>query len=71
MGGLRVSRRARLKLAYDCPWEGHLFGDGVIVRNSAAPNVLGRQCVKCRCLVYEVMEMSQVVGPDGVPLPKA
>lgn len=60
-----------IPLKWDCPWFGHLFGDGITVRNAMAPNVLGRQCVKCRCLVYEVMEQSQIVGADGAPLPKA
>lgn len=68
----KQSRRGRSLLQYDCPWEGHLRGDsGVIVRNSAQPNVVGWQCVKCRCLIYEVLPMSQIVGADGEPLPGA
>lgn len=56
---------------FDCPWAGHLYDDRFALRNSAAPNVIGFRCVKCGCLIYEIHEQSQVVGPDGMPLPKA
>ena len=58
-------------VAFDCPWTGHLYDDRFRLRNSAAPNVMGLRCVKCGCLIYEVMEASQIVGADGQPLPKA
>lgn len=65
----RLSRRGRSLLKWDCPWEGHLRGqDGVIVRNSAKPNVIGWQCVKCRCLIYEVLPLAQTVDEAGAPL---
>lgn len=55
-------------LLFDCPWNGHLADDRMVLRNSNAPNVIGHRCVKCGCLVYSFLEQSQVVGPDGNPL---
>ena len=68
MRKLRVPERA---LMFDCPWTGHVFDDRVVVRNSAAPHILGRRCAKCLCLIYIIQEQSQVVGLDGNPLAKA
>lgn len=58
-------------LMFDCPWTGHLADDRLVIRNSSAPNVIGQRCVKCGCLVYTIMEQSQIIGSDGMPLPKA
>lgn len=71
MSGRRISQRERARVAFDCPWEGHLRDDRFVLRNSAAPNVIGFRCVKCHCLLYEYQELAQVVGPHGEPLPKA
>jgi hypothetical protein len=67
---MRVGKGPRT-LVFDCPWEGHLYDDRLVLRNSSAPNVLGRRCVKCGCLIYEVMELSQVVDANGEPLAKS
>lgn len=58
-------------LLFDCPWLGHDLDPTLTLRNSSAPNVLGRRCVKCGCLIYTVMEQSQIVDAAGAPLPKA
>lgn len=58
-------------LLFDCPWFGHLPDERMVLRNANAPNVIGRRCVKCGCLIYTVMEQSQIVDAAGAPLPKA
>ena len=68
---MKVDQPNVREVAFDCPWTGHLLDDRFVLRNSAAPNVLGHRCVKCGCLIYTVMRQSQVVGPDGLPLPAA
>lgn len=68
---MKVEQPNMREVRYDCPWEGHMYDDRFRLMNSAAPNVIGFRCVKCGCLIYEVMEQSQIVGTDGMPLPKA
>lgn len=59
-------------LLYDCPWFGHLADPRVILRNSSAPNVVGQRCIKCGCMVYDIIEAATgVVGADGAPLATA
>ena len=68
---MKVTRPNWRDVAFDCPWEGHLLDDRFVLRNSSAPNVIGHRCVKCRCLIYVIMEMSQIVGAAGEPLPQS
>lgn len=70
-GEMKVELPNTRLVLFDCPWTGHLYDDRLVFRNSTAPNVIGHRCVKCGCLVYEVMVQSQIVGPGGDPLPKA
>lgn len=68
---MKVEQPNMREVAFDCPWAGHLKDDRFVLRNSAAPNVIGLRCVKCGCLIYEFLEQSQIVGADGEPLAKA
>lgn len=67
----RVTQLDWRNALFDCPWAGHLADPSFVLRNSAAPNVIGHRCLKCGCLIYEILEQSQIVGPAGEPLPKA
>lgn len=67
----RVTQPDLRQTLFDCPWTGHLADDRLVVRNSSAPNLIGHRCVKCGCMVYELLEQSQIVGTDGEPLAKA
>ena len=62
---------AKVQMAFDCPWFGHLPDPRFVIRNSSAPNVIGQRCAKCGCLIYNVMEQSNILGTDGAPLPAA
>lgn len=55
-------------LLFDCPWLGHDLDPALVLRNASAPNVLGRRCVKCGCLIYMVIEQSAIVNAAGQPL---
>lgn len=67
---LRVDQPNMREVVFDCPWTGHLFDDVLVVRNSAVPNLIGRRCAKCGCLIYVLMELAQIVGADGESLAK-
>lgn len=68
---MKVEQPNLREVEFDCPWTGHLLTDMLVVRNPAVPNLLGRLCVKCNCMVYVLVEQSQIVGADGVPMAKA
>lgn len=68
---MKVEQPNTREVVFDCPWVGHLHDDRFVLRNGMAPNVIGHRCVKCGCLIYELMEQSQLVGADGMPLPQA
>lgn len=57
-------------LLFDCPWLGHDPDPALVLRNASAPNVIGRRCVKCGCLIYIVLEQSKIVDAAGEPLAK-
>lgn len=67
---MKVDQPNLRETVFDCPWIGHLYDDRFRLRNSSAPNVLGMRCVKCGCLIYELIETSPIVGPGGESLPK-
>lgn len=56
---------------FDCPWQGHVYDPGFVLRNSAAPSIIGHRCMKCGCLIYERVTPSSIIGPDGAPLAEA
>jgi hypothetical protein len=73
---MKVEQPNARDVIFDCPWTGHWADPRFVIRNSSAPNIIGQRCIKCGCLVYTLVEPeqpkpeSQVVGADGMPLPK-
>jgi hypothetical protein len=68
---VRVSQRSLRSPLFDCPWTGHTIDAQLVIRNSAVPNMIGSRCIKCGCMVYHLVEQSQILGADGELLPKA
>jgi hypothetical protein len=68
MKSIRRVGKKLVRVAYDCPWHGHQLDPSFVVRNSAAPQIEGRRCVKCGCLIYLQLEVSAIAGPNGESL---
>lgn len=65
---MKVDQTNLREVVFDCPWVGHLRDPGFMLRNTADPRILGLRCLKCGALIYEFVEVTQIVGADGAPL---
>jgi hypothetical protein len=69
---MKVDQPNLREVRFDCPWVGHAYApDGLRVVNSRRPELVGMQCVKCGCLIYERRRVGPIVGPGGEALVQA
>lgn len=52
---------ANIQLLWDCPWADHSPDPFFILRNAAAPQLIGQRCEKCGCLYYTLLPASDAV----------
>lgn len=63
---MRVDQPNLREVVFDCPWNGHTLTNLLQAYPKGTPiPLVGKLCIKCHAMVYEKLETSPIVAPDG------